>query len=140
MITVVVWYRSAAVAGIVFINSAGKTEILNVEAFLFTMGKASKDAARAGALAAAAEAIAKASLDELGVRGIRIWTHGEEFFRPINPAESAGLGAYRVGVRVKDGEIVAKTDVRFRRSFRTVFDAIVDSVERAKEKLWRLFG
>lgn len=136
----VVWYRSAAIAGAVFVNEAGKTERMNVEAMLFTFGKGEKDQARTDALAAAAEAVAKAAIAEKGLAELRIWVVGTSLFAPIEPAVSKGLGAYRVGIRVEDGEIVAKADIRYRRSFGAVFDAVLDSVERAKTALWRLFG
>lgn len=134
-----IWYRSAAVAGAVFVNSMGKTEVLNVEAFLFTFGKGAKDAARAGALAQIAEALAWAAVEEAGLRGIRVWTVGTTDFEPVSPAVSKGLGAYRVGVRIKD-KTVAKVDVRYRQSVGAVFDAVLDAVERVRRFVGGLFG
>ena len=132
-------YRSAAIAGAVFINKLGKTETLNVETVLFTFGKGAKDAARAGALVQVAEALAYASIEAAGGTGIRVYTEGVELFSPVEPAVSKGLGAYRVGVRIED-ETVAKVDVRYRRSVGAVFDAVLDAVERAAARVRGLFG
>lgn len=132
-------YRSAAIAGAVFVNRMGETERLTVEAFLFTFGKSAADAARAGALVTVAEAVAEAAVEEAGLEGIRIWTVAETVFEPVESAASRGLGIYRVGLRVAD-ETVAKVDVRLRRSVAAVFDAVLDAAERAKQRLWRLFG
>ena len=122
-----------------FLNKMGKTETLTVEAFLFTFGKGAKDAARAGALVQVAEALAWAAIEEAGGTGIRVYTEGVELFSPVEPAVSKGLGAYRVGVRIKD-ETVSKVDVRHRRSVGAVFDAVLDAVERAKSFIGGLFG
>ena len=132
-------YRSAAIAGAVYINALGVTEAMAIETFLFTFGKGAKDAARAGALVGIAEALRDAYLEEHGFEGIRIWTEGVELFSPATWAETIGLGAYRVGIRVED-ETVEKVDVRLRRSVGAVFDAVLDAAERAKERIWRMFG
>ena len=110
-------------------NELGKTERLTVEAILFTFGKGAKDQARAGALVAVAELAAERALEEAGLRGIRVWTIGDTLFEAVDAAESKGLGAYRVGLRVED-ETLQKVDVRYRRSIGAVINAVVESVSK----------
>ncbi len=138
-----IWYRSTAVAGAVFVNNLGKTERLTVEAFLFTFGKGAKDAARAGALVQIAEGLAEAAIEEAGLRGIRVWVVGETLFDPVDTAESIGLGAYTVGVRIKDKTIakvgitrlevgISEVDRGLGQLKQLVFDRVLSAVERVK--------
>lgn len=120
-----VWYRSAAIAGAVYINEVGRTVRMNVEAFLFTFGQGAADAARTAALAAAAVAAAHEMLAIRGVQVIRIFTEAAEHFTPVDPAVSKGLGGYRVGIRAEDAT-VGKVDVRYRRSLADIVGAVLE--------------
>ena len=113
------------------INSDGRTESLNVQSVLFTLGEEKKNSPRIRAMVEATEQFAERKAKNNGLSVIRKFASAEELNTPIASYESKGIGFYRVAFSVDDKAYTGKgekIDFRFGRTKRDFLNLCLEKI------------